>query len=237
MAADRTIRPALIVVDMQEDFCPPHGSLAVQGGRDIASIINTLLAKPGFVARILTKDFHPTNHISFASNHPGPDNKPFISFVTIHNPAPGKESETKQQQLWPVHCVAETSGAEIIPEIDTSTEHLVVNKGMRPEVEMYSVFADAFGNCDHGTNAHSVGIDVAAALKGQGVTDVFVVGLAGDYCVKATALDAAKVGFKSWVIEEGTKCVVPTGWDAVKGELEAAGVSIISMNDSVIREL
>lgn len=155
----------------------------------------------------------------------------------MNNPALGKESETKQQQLWPVHCVADTSGAEIIPEIDTSAEHLVVHKGMRPEVEMYSVFADAFGNCDHGTNAHSVSIDVAAALKSQDVTDVFVVGLAGDYCVKATALDAAKVGFNSWVIEEGTKCVVPANWDAVKGELETAGVSIISMNDPIVREL
>lgn len=207
------------------------------GGRSIASIINTLLAKPGFVVRIMTKDYHPKDHISFASNHPGPDNQPFSSFVTMKNPARGKESETKPQQLWPVHCVAGTPGAEIIPEIDTSSEHLVVRKGMRPEVEMYSVFADAFGNCDHGTNAHSVSLDVTAALRAQGVTDVFVVGLAGDYCVKATALDAAKVGFKSWVVEEGTRCVVPPAWDSVKEELETAGVSIISMDDPIIKEL
>ncbi|EKV07842.1 Isochorismatase family hydrolase, putative [Penicillium digitatum] len=237
MAANRIIRPALIVVDMQEDFCPPHGSLAVQGGRDITSLINTLLAKPGFIVRILTKDYHPKDHISFARNHPGPDNHPFTSFVTMKNPALGKKSETKQQQLWPVHCVAGTSGAEIIPEIDMSSEHLVVQKGMRPEVEMYSVFADAFGNCDHGTNAHSVSLDVAATLKTQGVTDVFVVGLAGDYCVKATALDAVKVGFRSWVVEEGTKCVVPASWDATKKELGTAGVSIISMNDPIVRDL
>ncbi|KAJ5163188.1 uncharacterized protein N7500_005018 [Penicillium coprophilum] len=237
MAANDALRPALIVVDMQEDFCPPHGSLAVAGGREIASIINTLLAKPGFVTRIMTKDYHPKDHISFASNHPGPDNQPFTSFVTINNPALGKESETKPQQLWPVHCVAGTPGAEIIPEIDTSSDHLVVHKGMLPGVEMYSVFADAFGNCDHGTNAHSVSLDVATTLKAQGVTDVFVVGLAGDYCVKATALDAAKTGFKSWVIEEGTKCVVPAGWDATREELETAGVSIISIDDPIIRQL
>ncbi|KXG45437.1 uncharacterized protein PGRI_039860 [Penicillium griseofulvum] len=237
MAANGTIRPALIVVDMQEDFCPPNGSLAVAGGRGIAPLINTLLAKPGFIARIMTKDYHPKDHISFARNHPGPDNQPFSSFVTIHNPALGKESETKPQQLWPDHCVAGTSGAEIIPEIDTSSDHIVVHKGMRPEVEMYSVFADAFGNCDHGTNANSVSLDVAATLKSQGVTDVFVVGLAGDYCVRATALDAVKTGFRSWVIEEGTKCVVPAGWDAIKKELATAGVSVISMDDPIIREL
>ncbi|KAJ5846668.1 hypothetical protein N7534_010337 [Penicillium rubens] len=247
MATNRTIRPALIVVDMQEDFCPPKAMYANedlsmghspwQGGRGIASIINTLLAKPGFVVRIMTQDYHPKDHISFASNHPGPDNQPFTSFVTMRNPAPGKESETKPQRLWPVHCVAGTPGAEIIREVETSSEHLVVQKGMRPGIEMYSVFADAFGNCDHGTNAHSVSLDVAAVLKDQGITDVFVVGLAGDYCVKATALDALKVGFKSWVIEEGTKCVVPADWDAVKEELETAGVSIISMNDPIVGDL
>ncbi|KAJ5834627.1 hypothetical protein N7447_000653 [Penicillium robsamsonii] len=237
MAANGIITPALIVVDMQEDFCPPHGSLAVAGGRGIAPIINTLLAKPAFVARIMTKDYHPEDHISFASNHPGPDNHPFTSFVTINNPAPGKESETKLQQLWPVHCVAGTPGAEIIPEIDTSSDHLVVHKGMSPGVEMYSVFADAFGNCDHGTNAPSVSLDVAATLKAQDVTDVFVVGLAGDYCVKATAIDAVKTGFKSWVIQEATKCVEPTSWNDVQDELKIAGVSIISMNDPIIEEL
>jgi nicotinamidase-related amidase len=187
--------------------------------------------------RILTKDYHPKDHISFASSHPGPDNQPFSSFVTMNNPAPGKESESKSQQLWPVHCVANTAGAEIIPEIDSSNVDLVVRKGMRPEVEMYSVFADAFGNCDPGTNAHSVSLDVAAALRAQGVTDVVVVGLAGDYCVKATAIDAARVGFKSWVVEEGTKCVVPAVWEDIKRELEGSGVSVISKDDPLIERL
>lgn len=206
-------------------------------GRSIASVINTLLAKPGFVARVLTKDYHPKDHISFASNHPGPNNQPFTSSITMKNPAMGKTSETKLQQLWPVHCVAGTPGAEIIPEIDTSHVDMIVHKGMRPEVEMYSVFADAFGNCDIGTNRDSVDLDVAAALKTRGVTDVFVVGLAGDYCVKATAIDAARLGFKTWVVEEGTKCVVPSGWDAVKEELVTAGVSLVSMFDCFIEEL
>ncbi|KAJ5130375.1 uncharacterized protein N7515_006414 [Penicillium bovifimosum] len=237
MAANRPFKSALIVVDMQEDFCPPNGSLAVPEGRTIAPIINTLLSKPGFTMRILTKDYHPKDHISFASNHPGPENQPFSSYVTMNNPAPGKESESKLQQLWPVHCVADTAGAEIIPEIDSSNVDLVVRKGMRPEVEMYSVFADAFGNCDPGAHTHSVSLDVAAALRAQGVTDVVVVGLAGDYCVKATAIDAARVGFKSWVVEEGTKCVVPANWEDIKRELKDSGVSVISMGDPLIEGL
>ncbi|OGE58243.1 hypothetical protein PENARI_c001G03222 [Penicillium arizonense] len=234
MAATAAIKPALVVVDMQEDFCPPNGSLAVQGGREISSTINALLSKPGFITRVLTQDYHPRNHISFASNHAEPNNKPFISSITMQNPAPGKQSETKPQQLWPIHCVADTPGATIIPEIDTSKADLVVQKGKHPQIEMYSVFADAFGNRDLSINAQSVSLDVAAALREKGVTDVFVVGLAGDYCVKYTAVDAVKAGFRSWVVEEATRCVVPDGWGAVKGELEAAGVSVISIMDPII---
>lgn len=155
----------------------------------------------------------------------------------MKNPVLGKESEEKAQLLWPVHCVAETPGAELIPEINASSADLVVHKGMRADVEMYSVFADAFGNCDAGTNSHSVSLDVAAVLYDQGITDVFVVGLAGDYCVKATAVDAVKAGFRCWVIEEGTKCVAPTGWDDVKEELVAAGVCLVSINSPIIEGL
>jgi nicotinamidase-related amidase len=155
----------------------------------------------------------------------------------MNNPALGKESETKSQKLWPEHCVAESGGAEIIPEINTSAADVIVHKGMRAEVEMYSVFADAFGNCDPGINSHSVSLDVAAKLRGDGITDVFVVGLAGDYCVKETAVDAAKAGFKSWVVEEGTKCVVPDCWEGVKDELRAAGVSLVSVHDPVVEGL
>jgi nicotinamidase-related amidase len=102
---------------------------------------------------------------------------------------------------------------------------------------MYSVFADAFGNCDPGTNCHSVGLDVAAKLRDDGITDVFVVGLAGDYCVKETAVDAVKAGFRSWVVEEGTRCVVPDGWEGVKEELRVAGVALVSVHDPVIERL
>jgi nicotinamidase-related amidase len=193
-------------------------------------LINQLLAFPGFVVRISTQDFHPVDHISFASNHPGPNNRPFESSIAMHNPAQGKDGETKQQQLWPVHCVANTAGASIIPEIETDKIDLQVKKGMDKRVEMYSAFADAFGN--NCLTAMGVNVDLAAALAERNVSDVFVVGVAGDYCVKCTAIDAADRGFKTWVIEEGTKCVVPgPGWGKAKAEMEAHGVKIISAAD------
>ncbi|KAJ5174709.1 isochorismatase family hydrolase [Penicillium canariense] len=225
--------PALIVVDMQEDFCPPTGSLAVQDGRSIAPLINELLSEPGFVTRIATQDYHPADHISFASNHPPPNNRPFESFIEMKNPAPHKHTETKLQQLWPVHCLAGRPGAEMIPEIDTDRIDLFVQKGKHPQIEMYSAFADAFGNLDPAVTAQSVNVELASVLRTKGVTDVFVVGLAGDYCVKCTAIDAVKAGFRSWLIEEGTKCVVPAGWAQAKEELRAAGVSVIHVDDAV----
>ncbi|KAL2000678.1 hypothetical protein VTN02DRAFT_2760 [Thermoascus thermophilus] len=228
---DSPFVPALIVVDMQEDFCPPNGSLAVQEGRSIASLINSLLAIPGFVLRIATQDYHPPDHISFARNHPGPNNRPFESFIEMRNPAPGREWETKPQRLWPEHCVAGTPGASLIPEINTGRIDLYVRKGMDPLVEMYSAFGDAFGNIDASVTARSVDVDLKAALAERNVTDVFVVGIAGDYCVKFTAIDAVKAGFRSWVIEEGTRCVVPgPGWEKAKEELRASGVSIVAVD-------
>ncbi|KAL1966591.1 hypothetical protein VTN77DRAFT_4002 [Rasamsonia byssochlamydoides] len=214
---------------MQEDFCPPNGSLAVQEGRSIAPLINSLLELPGFVMRIATQDYHPVDHISFASNHPPPNNRPFESFIEMKNPAPGKEHETKPQRLWPVHCLAGSPGASIIPEINTEKIDLFVKKGMDPRVEMYSAFSDAFGNLDPPLVRKSVDADIKAQLSTRHVTDVFVVGLAGDYCVKCTAIDAARAGFRSWVIEDGTKCVDPAeGWDKAKAEFKDFGVSVIT---------
>ncbi|KAL1953943.1 hypothetical protein VTO42DRAFT_2021 [Malbranchea cinnamomea] len=225
--ANGEFRPAIIVVDMQEDFCPPKGALAVQGGRDIAPLINKLLSRSGFVVKIATQDFHPKSHISFAANHPGPNNKPFESVIELSNPAPGKTHETKRQRLWPVHCVQNSPGAEIIPEIDTNKIDLFVLKGMDERVEMYSAFADAFGN-KRCAETGAVNVDLEEELRSRRVTDVFVVGIAGDYCVKYTALDAVVCGFKVWVIEEGVKCVDErAGWDCAKDEMAAAGVRII----------
>ena len=215
-----------------------NGSLAVQDGRSVAPFIDSLLKLPSFATRIATQDFHPQNHISFASNHPAPNNKPFESSIDMNNPAPGKEAEVKEQRLWPVHCVAGTKGAEIIPEIDSTHIDAYVRKGMDARVEMYSAFADAFGNLDPSVRASSVDVDIASCLREKNVTDVFVVGLAGDYCVKHTAIDAAKVRFKSWIIEDGTKCVDPgSGWQKTKDDLKAAGVSVIGKDSDEMLKL
>lgn len=147
----------------------------------------------------------------------------------MSNPAPSKEHETKLQQLWPVHCVAGTAGASIIPEIDASKIQVYVKKGMDARVEMYSAFGDAFGNLDPDVTTSSVDTDIRGVLGESNVTDVFVVGLAGDYCVKHTAIDAVGAGFRSWVVEEATRCVVPgAGWERTKEELTEAGVGIVS---------
>ncbi|EAA60017.1 hypothetical protein AN3809.2 [Aspergillus nidulans FGSC A4] len=132
------------------------------------------------------------------------------------NPAAGKEAETKLQTLWPVHCVQKTPGADIIPELDVTKIDLFVTKA----------FADAFGNQDPAIV--SVNADLRSFLHDRGVTDVFVVGVAGDFCVKYTALDAAKAGFRSHVVQDATECVVPgSGWEETARELASAGVSIV----------
>ena len=139
----------------------------------------------------------------------------------------GKEDETTKQRLWPVHCVQGTLGGEIIKEIDADKLDLVVKKGMDERVEMYSVFADSFGNMTAGTGG--VSHDLATLLKDKGVTHVYVVGLAGDYCVKATAVDAAKAGFESYVVEEGTRCVSSDDWDAARDDLVRHNVKVVSI--------
>ncbi|PYI36040.1 Isochorismatase hydrolase [Aspergillus indologenus CBS 114.80] len=223
------MKAALVVVDMQEDFCPPNGSLAVEGARDLAPTINTLLAHRGFSFRVSSQDYHPTDHISFAPNHPAPNNVPFECTITLTNPAPGKHTDTKPQRLWPVHCVADTPGAALIPELDAARIDLFVRKGLDARVEMYSVFADAFGNRNSlERNRRSVDCDLEAELRARGVTAVFSVGVAGDYCVKCTAIDAARAGFRSYFVEDATRCVDPgAGWEEARRELREAGVVIV----------
>ncbi|KAH3975006.1 hypothetical protein HBH51_087750 [Parastagonospora nodorum] len=226
-----SFKPALVVVDMQEDFCPPHGSLAVTGGRDIVAIINELLSLP-FTVKVATKDFHPQDHISFASNHPAPNNKPFVSKATITNPY--NPDESQETQLWPDHCVQGTKGAELLPELNVSKIDHIIEKGQDRRVEIYSAFADPF------KNPRVTESDLAKTLRDARVTDVFVVGLAADYCVKCTAIDSANEGFNTWVIGEATKAVDPSSLEAVHQAYEKVGVSVID-KDAVqverVREL
>ncbi|KAJ4299765.1 NAD(+) salvage pathway protein [Kalmusia sp. IMI 367209] len=221
-----TFKPALVIVDVQEDFCPPNGSLAVAGGRDIVPLVNDLLALP-FPLKIATKDFHPQDHISFASNHEAPNNKPFESLITISNPL--NPSETQETRLWPDHCVQGTKGSELLPELDTAKVHVVVEKGQDKRVEMYSAFADPFENPCVSKSG------LAKLLHEAEVTDVFVAGLAADYCVRYTALDSAKEGFKTRVIGEATRAVDPSSMDTILKEYDEAGVIVIAKDDESLK--
>lgn len=196
------------------------------GGRDIIPTVNKLLDLP-FVIKVATKDWHPADHISFASNHTG--KQPFTDFTTVVNPS--NASETYETRLWPDHCIQDTKGAELIPELDMKKIDKVVEKGQVKEVEMYSAFYDPLEKprvSDSG---------LASVLRENGVTDVYVVGLAFDYCVKCTAVDAAKEGFRTVVVAEGTRAVDPSTWDEVKEELKGKGVEVVSMEGDEIAKV
>lgn len=172
----------LIIVDVQNDFCP-GGALPVREGDKIVPVANRLQEKFDLV--IATQDWHPKDHKSFASNH---RKKP--GDVIMLN---GLE-----QVLWPDHCVQGTNGAQFVPELKTDRIDRVFQKGTDPEIDSYSGFYD---------NGHRKATGLGDFLKERGITDVYVVGLATDYCVKYTALDAVRLGFRTSVIIDATRGV------------------------------
>ena len=197
----------------------------------MAPTINTLLSLP-YALKIATKDFHPNDHVSFDTSHPPPHNKPFESSVTITNPL--NPTEFRKIPVWPVHCVQGTKGAEIIPEIDSSKFDVIVEKGKDPRVEMFSAFADAFGN-----KSEAASLDLAALLRNHRVHRVHIAGLAGDVCVKYTALDADKEGFEVFVVSEGVRSVNAGrgGWEAALKEFQSADIKVVSIEDPEITAL
>jgi nicotinamidase-related amidase len=197
--------------------------LAVAGGRDIVPIINGLLASPKFDVRVATRDWHPADHISFAANHPEPDNRPFESFVTIANPY--NPSESYETRLWPVHCVQDTPGAQFVPDLETTRLDRVFDKGQDKRVEMYSAFGDLF------ENPRVAQSGLQEYLKGKGVGKVFVVGLALDYCIKATAEHAVMEGFATFVVEDAIKAIDPGVWTSAKAEMEGKGIRFVASQD------
>ncbi|OAA62899.1 isochorismatase family protein [Niveomyces insectorum RCEF 264] len=249
MAAS-AFRPALVVVDVQEDFCPPSGALAVPDGRAVVPVANALLALPRFVLRVATKDWHPPNHISFAANHRRPENnapkQPFVDTATVVNPRNPDEAPY-ETRLWPVHCVQGTPGAALVAALDPEYRiDIVVEKGTDPAVEMYSAFYDPFTNpriSDSGLadllrHPPAAKRDHApdAATSGP-ITHVFVVGLAADYCVRSTALDALKEGFVTYIVEDGTRAVDPVAWPAQRDALRAAGVGVVGLDGPEVARL
>lgn len=198
-------------------------------------LINKLLKSNAFTFKVVTKDWHPADHISFASNQSAPNNKPFESTVEVSNIVAGKPDEKMQQRLWPAHCIQGTKGAELLPELDISKVDLVVEKGADARIEMYSAFADSFGNlvADKGGVNH----DLAKALREHEIKDVYCVGIAGDVCVNFTALDAAKSGFTTYVIEEGQRSVTADAWAKAKEGLKAKNVGVLSESSQQVQQL
>ena len=194
---------ALIVIDVQNDFCPA-GALAVAGGDQIISRINGLMEDFGAV--VLTQDWHPAQHASFAANHP--DAEPF-SLVTM---------PYGQQVLWPSHCVQGTKGAEFHPALQTEPAQLIIRKGFRPRIDSYSAFFE---------NDHTTTTGLEGYLRGRGVTAITLVGLATDYCVAYSALDAARLGFKATVLEGATRAIdLNASLSEARDKMRAAGVTL-----------
>lgn len=202
----RKANEALVIVDVQNDFIP-GGALAVSEGDLIVPIINQLQEK--FQHVIATQDFHPSDHGSFAIQHPG------------KNPGEMIELAGLPQVLWPVHCVQGSQGADFHPELETKSWEMIFQKGKNPEVDSYSGFFD---------NARRGDTGLAAYLQENQIDTVFICGLALDYCVKFTALDAKSLGFETYLIEDATRAVnlSPTDGELAIQEMKEKGIHIIS---------
>jgi len=195
---------ALILTDIQNDFVP-GGALAVDGGDRVVHVANRLM--PHFELVVATKDWHPADHQSFASQHPGMR----IGEVV--------ELDGLPQVLWPDHCIAGTQGAEFVSGLNTAGIHRVFEKGTNRAIDSYSGFFD---------NGHRQATGLGDFLRERKVTDVFVMGLATDYCVKFTALDAVELKFNTHLILDGCRGVdlTPGDVDDAVEELSAAGVNV-----------
>jgi nicotinamidase/pyrazinamidase len=191
----------LLIIDVQNDFCP-GGALAVTAGDAVVPVINRLSERFDHVA--LTQDWHPSGHSSFATTHPG--SSPFESIAMPYG----------QQTLWPDHCVQGTSGAAFHPQLKTDRAELVIRKGFRPEIDSYSAFYE---------NDRRTPTGLAGYLRERGMRRIFMTGLATDFCVYYSAIDARRLGFDVVLIEAGCRAIDLAGslqaaWEA----MAAAGV-------------
>lgn len=196
-----TARDCLIVVDLQNDFLP-GGALAVPDGDAIVPVVNALAAR--FATVVLTQDWHPADHTSFAAHHPG--RAPFETIELAYGP----------QVLWPVHCVQASRGADFAPGLSVPHAVMILRKGCSAAVDSYSAFREADRVSDTG---------LSAFLRARGIERVFVCGLATDFCVAWTALDARAAGFETVVVEDAARAIdlggsLAAAWAA----LAAAGV-------------
>jgi nicotinamidase/pyrazinamidase len=201
-------RSALLVVDVQNGFCT-GGQLAVPDGEAVVPVINRIA--PAFVNAVLTQDWHPPGHASFASSHPG--KQPFETTLLPYG----------TQVLWPDHCVQATDDAALHDELRVPQAQLVVRKGYHPGVDSYSAFQEADRQTPTGLDGY---------LKQRGITRLFVCGLATDFCVAWTALDARALGYETYVIEDATRAIDLDGsLDRAWEEMLAHGVQRIRSAD------
>lgn len=195
---------ALLLIDLQNDFLP-GGALAVPGGDEVIPVANDLIDRYELV--VATQDWHPAGHRSFASQHPG------------HEPGQVIDLDGLDQILWPDHCVQETTGAAFAPGLAPRAVERVVRKGTDPDIDSYSGFFD---------NARRKATALDGLLRDEGVEGVDIMGLATDYCVLFTALDAADLGYQTTVITAGCRAVELEAGDreAALERMRAAGVEI-----------
>jgi nicotinamidase/pyrazinamidase len=194
---------ALLLIDIQNDFLP-GGALAVPEGDQIIPVVNQL--QPHFDLVVATQDWHPAEHKSFAANHTGKN-----AFEVI-------DLQGLEQVLWPSHCVQGSPGAAFAPALDLNRAAAIFRKGMDPEIDSYSGFFD---------NGHLKTTGLADYLHSKKVSQVFVAGLAGDYCVYFTAKDALLEGFKTFLIEDACRPISQEGFDQAKADLKHQGGKII----------
>ncbi|WP_134681230.1 bifunctional nicotinamidase/pyrazinamidase [Paracoccus ravus] len=194
----------LIVVDLQVDFCP-GGKLAVAGGDEIVAPINAMM--DDFEHVVLTQDWHPADHASFADNHPGA--MPFSLTQMPYGP----------QVLWPAHCVIGTEGANFHPELRLDRAEAVIRKGFRKHIDSYSAFFE---------NDYSTPTGLTGYLREREMEDLYFVGLAHDFCVAWSAVDAARQGFRVSVIEAATCAIDLNGSREIAREnMRQAGISLL----------
>jgi nicotinamidase/pyrazinamidase len=199
---------ALLIIDVQNGFLP-GGSLAVEDGDQVIPVINAIAKS--FFNVVLTQDWHPEGHLSFASSHSG--RQPFETINLAYG----------SQVLWPDHCVQGTDGAALAKDLSVPHAALVIRKGIHRDVDSYSAFTEADGKTTTG---------LAAYLKARGIKRVFVAGLATDFCVAWTALDARKAGFETHVVEDACRGIDTQGSLArAWADMAKAGVKRIQSAD------
>ena len=206
MASDLTPNAGdvLLVIDVQYDFCP-GGGLAVPAGDSVVPVINRIA--PAFGQLVLTQDWHPPGHQSFASSHPG--RQPFETIELAYG----------AQTLWPDHCVQGTPGAAFHADLETARAELIIRKGTRAEIDSYSAFFE---------NDHQTATGLSGYLRERGLGRAFLCGLATDYCVQFSAVDAAKAGLEVVVIEDACRGIDLDGsLAAAKDAMTQAGVRFI----------